>query len=646
MRQALGVPALIAAAMLLPPFSAYAQPFSDVPSVDNPAVATYNGGSITLRNLEDYASELPKLQRCPRLVDGVVWRNHMSRELGKSILFTSQALELGQHLDPAFLRARNYYIQEWCSYAILRDNVVNRIDAGQQTLRDYYELHKSDWFVSATVSLRVIRTRDAAKATAAMERLRNGEPFEKVEADLSEMSLRQRGRIFGPFPTTETQTLIPPPEEVIEAARMLEVGETTGPLFFNSNYFIARTEAKTPARQLTFEEAVQYVDTQVRTRQGDLLTRKLLDQLKQELNVAVNDKALDHPDTRPEDVVATVGEVLIPYDEFKSLAGRVRGPALQASTLEPTPLSRFIVPTIFCEAAKRRGYVEDPDFKRALLFHDLRRIGMRMMNTLVDNMTPRVTEAEVRRYYNMNKNTKDSHGHILGQMKLEEVRGEITELLTQQKRGEIEKLIQKQILEQGNFEMVQGPMSSSLSAFEALVASADRIPAGYKIRMITSRPENEETTEATKLINCGRRKAWRIICTSDADPAKPLEITPPVPSRMYDASDHFTSCPVYLPWNRLWRFDTDGLARFAYEGGLADYMAKHRGQVHINTRVEFQWDGDKPKECDIVFEARPLSEDDDVLTFRYSGQSGSLSRKPFSECLPCEQMKRLMNEPI
>lgn len=590
---------------------------------------------------------MPKLDRCPRLVDGYTWRRHMCEELGKSILFTSQALELGQHLDPAFLRARNYYIQEWCSYVMLRDHVVNQIDVSLPTLKEYYELHKRDWYVSATVSLRLIRTRDPEKAQSAMERIRKGEPFEQVEMELSELNLAQRGKVLGPFPTTEPVTMIPPPREVIEAAEAMEAGETTGPLFLNRNYFIVKTENKTPAKQLTFEEALEYVDTQVRLKQGNYLTRRLVDRLYEELNIQRDDAAIGNPATRPQDIVATVGLTLIPYDEYVTLNGRVRGPALEPSQLEPTPLAAFILPTVFTEAAKARGYMEDPDFKKALLFHDLRRIGTRMMNTLVDQLTPRVTEAEVRRYYNMNKNTKDEHGHILGNYTLEEMRGEITELLHQNKRGETEKRIQKEILEQGQFQMVERTESSRPTALEALIAAADLIPKGHRVRMITSVAEMENgTTAPTPMINCGRREKWKIVCSRDSD-GQVVEIDSPALARMYDGSDHFTSSPLYLPWNGVWRFDTDGLARLAYENGMGDYMAKFKHRVHINTRVEFEWDGNLPKAAWIVFEMRPIDgADEDVLTLRFSGQYGSLSRKPLEECVPCEQMKRLMNEPI
>lgn len=646
MSRVLAVALIALAVWLLAVGSAVAQPFSDVPGPDNPALASYTGGVITLRNLEDYASEIQKLDRCPRLIDGVVWRSHMCKELGKSILFTSQALELGQHLDPAFLRARNYYIQEWCSYAMLRDNVINQIDVDLARLQEYYDLHKDDWFVSATVSLRVIRTRDEAKANDAMARIRAGEDFEKVEADVTEMSLRQRGKLFGPFPTTEPQTMIPPPQELIDLALHVPEGETTGPFFLNNNYFLVKTVTKTPDRQLTFDEAIGYVDTQVRNKQGDLLIRKLFDRLKKELNVVTNDDAIGDPKTKPDDIVATIGQTVVPYSEYDILNGRVRGPALEASRLEPTLLQRFLVPTLLTEAAKQRGYLEDPQFQKALLFHDLRRIGMRMMNSLVDRMTPRITEAEIRRYYNTNKNRKDEHGHILGQFTLEDMRGEITELLTQQKRGEIEAQIQKEILSYGNFEMLPTPETTNLTAFEALIAAAPRIPSGYKVRMITSGIEGD-TTEPTRMINCGRRRKWSVLCSSDAAPDQFQEIIPAIPAKMFDGSETFTSSPLYMPWAGLWRFDSDALARLGYEQGIGDYMAKYRQNVHINVRVEFAWAGSVPQDCWIVYEMRPLegASEEEVLTLRFSGKYGSVSRKPLFECLPCEQMKRLMNDP-
>jgi hypothetical protein len=629
--------------------TAWAQPFHDTPSLDNPAVATYDGGVLTLRNLEDYAAESAKLERVPRLSAGQAWREHMARELAKEVLFTSQALAQNLHLDPSLLRARNYYIQEWMSYAILRDNVVNKIEVSVPKLREFYETHRQDYFITSTVSLRVIRTRDKAKAEKAMERIRSGEQFRKVEMELSEVSLRERGKVLGPFPSTTTVSMIPPPPEVIKAGKITPVGQTTGPLFIRGNYFIVKTVDRTPDHQVPFEDAVEFVETRVRQSQGDDLTRKLLADLRSELMVEENDDAINDPKTQPNDIIATVGTVLVPYGEYKDLNGVVRGPAINAANLEPTRLSRFLVPTIFQQAGFIRGYQDHADFKRALLFHDLKRFGQRALDMEVDRQTPVVTESEIRKQYEIARKTKDEDGHYMTEP-YERVRDMIRDAMYQQKRGDTEARIAKQVIDNAHVKLVSPIETTQLTAFEAAVAAEKEIPAHYRIRMITTMPvpgsASAEQFSPTILTEAGRRKQWLISLENDQNASDTRKIIWDKPGRMFDASDYFLSSTVYMQWGGIWRFDTDALIRNGLDNGMVDFMTKHDDNVHVNSRVEFQYDGKMPKSCYVVYEMIPLDKREEVLTLRYSGDEGSLSRKPLHECEPCEQMKRLLNEPF
>lgn len=630
--------------------SAPAQPFTDTPSPDNPAVATYDGGAFTLRNLEDYAAEVPKLQRAPRLVDGAIWRDHMCRELAKQVLFTSRALEANLHVQPELLRARNYFIQEWMGYALLRDNVVNKIQVDQNKLRAFYEAHKTDYFLSPTVYLRLIRTKDKAKAELAMKRVASGEPFEKVESEMSEANLRQRGKVLGPFPTTQSVSMIPPPPQVIMAANSMDPGKTTGPLFLNNNYFIVRTEAKTPPEQKKFEDVVEFVETRIRQQEGDDLTRRLVQELRNELMVQEDETVLDKPNSRPDDIMATIGLVAVPVHEYNDLGGRIRGPALGASKLEPTRVRQFIVPIIFHQAGLMRGYHERKDFQKALLFHDLRRFGQRALDMEADRRTPKVTEEEIRRQYMMARTTKDEHGHTLDNVPYEKARESIKDMLHQKKRGDTERLLQRQVVEGANFRMIRPVKTTRLTAFEAAVAARDAIPAGYRIRMISSVPAPGSPASdltPTELTEAGRREKWVFSLFNEANTSDVKQIVWDQPGRMYDSTDYFLSSPLHMQWGGIWRFDTDALLRHGYDSGMVDFAAKFDNHVHINTRVELEWNGNAPAKSYIVYEMRPLGHtSEEVLTLRYSGESGSLSRKPLHECEPCEQMKRLMNEPI
>ncbi len=97
------------AALLLLPLlvlfqrDATAQP----PVVDDPVVATFQQEKLTIKKLEEFARELPSNQRVPWHLSGAGdWRRFIARELAKCTVFSKNAIALGRHLDPVYLRAR------------------------------------------------------------------------------------------------------------------------------------------------------------------------------------------------------------------------------------------------------------------------------------------------------------------------------------------------------------------------------------------------------------------------------------------------------------------------------------------------------------------------------------------------------------
>lgn len=618
----------------------------------NPTVASFKGGHINLNNLEDAVAEIATIQRVPRIVDTVIWRDAKCRDLVRSILFTSQSLSLGLEQDPAFQRSRNYFVNEWLCYALLRDNVVNSINVTLPVLRSYYDTHKQDYYLSPTVSLRTIRTRSEAKAAQAVKRILAGESFAVVERELSETSLRQRGTILGPFPTTQPVSLIPPPSEVIDAAREMEVGQTTGPMRVKDNYFVIQTAGKTRGEQRAFDDVVEYVETRVRQNEGDRVTRQFVDALRKEFGAEENENAIDNPKTHAGDIVATIGATLIPYSECTDLNFRVRGPAVEASKLEPTKLRRFLLPYLLAEAGKVRGYTDRDEFRRTMFHCDLLRLGQRAINMAADKRTPQPTDMEIRKVYEDERKSTEPKSRREKDVPYETARENIRDALYQIKRSETEKLIVDEMFAASDYKLTTSPLTSRLTALEALVAAAPQIPANCQVRMISTTRSDTPTTEGQMLItpavSCGRREFWKIVCVrNDGATTSLVDFYVQGEHPMLDGSSRFMESPLYKPWAKLWRFDSDSLGRHALDNGINDFVAKYNNKVHINCRVEFEWDAKGPKACWIVFELRPLDPDaTELLTMKYSAEKGLLQRKPIRDCVPCEEQRILMNEPF
>ena len=635
------------------PACLFAQGFRmEQPGPDNPVLARFDGGHISLRDLENFIGEISVMERVPRVVDAQVWRRDKCRDLARNILFTSQALEMKIMEDPAFLRSRHYFINEWMSYAVVRDHVVNKIDASVPKLREFYDAHKQDYYLSPTVSLRLIRTRSDDKATSALQRILAGEPFEKVETEMSEASLRQRGTILGPFPSTAPLSIIPPPQEVVKAAEQLDVGKTTGPLHVNNNYFIVQTAAKTVGEQKSFEDAIEFVETRVRLAQGDELTRKLLKQLREVLMVEENEAALNDKRVSSSDIIATVGALRMPKQEYEDLNGRVRGPALEASMLEPTPLRKFLVPYIFGEAGKLWNYTERAEFNSTLYHSDLLRLSQRALNRICDKITTQPSEQVIRKIYEDSISTDTAEAKRLREIPYDLQRESIRDALHQEQRGNIESQVVLDGLKAANFRVLDTPECTRMSGLEALVALTAQMKPGYELQMLSTLRNDKDASDTRMMVipvtECGRRETWRAVCIkNDGGTTSLVELLVRGPHKIMDRSAAFTSNPLYMQWIRNWRFDTDALARHAYDNGMRDLFAKYSDNIHVNTRVEFVWDQGKPKECWIVFELRPIdSSAKEMLTMKYNAGKGELSRKPIRDCIPCEDKRKLLNEPF
>lgn len=635
--------AAAAAANGSPPASPQSPPSAPAPAPDDPVLATLEGRRITLRLLEEFARELPSAQRVPVAADAAKWRQVICRELAKNFVFTKKALAESRHTDPRYLRGREYFVREYFSYALLRDEVLNRIDVSRATLEALYERRKQDYYSSPTVRLRLIRLRTEDEAVSAAARLAAGEAFEAVERDMSRVSPRYKNRVLGPYPSAGDRTAIPPPAQVIDAALDLEPGRTTGPLQANGFWFLVRTESKEPGRQRSFDEVVEEVEKRLRQGMGEHLTRELMKRLKEELRVEHNDAALDDPRTRPEDVIATVGAVRVPLREFTDLRGRVRGPAVTAADLEASPLARFLTPLILAEAACARGYMERDEFKRASYYYDLQQLGGRMAESLAGLELPEPTEGEMRARYR--QEAMHAHRHRGPRPGYEEMKEDIRHAIRQQARPAVEERVVREALEAAGFGMVRDPLCARLTAIEALAVAAGKAPAGARlIEMVGLRgdapdavppPRTEIPVPALPLClsGVGRHPAWRI---SYATPEGQADLVVEEAGRLNDGSAAFTSNTLTAPWSELLRFDTDGLARVAMDDGLADFAAKYGDRTRVTTSVQFGYDeSGEPADCVIRFAAVPgdLSVDDGI-ELRYDARTGEQTRRRVGEAPP------------
>jgi hypothetical protein len=594
---------------------------NDRSSCADPIVATFDGGNITLGVLEEFSRELPMQMRVPRLADAGQWREFVCRELAKDIVFTSRALALGYDRDPRGLRSRGYFINEYFSYVMLRDHVINRIDASRRTLEDYYAAHRRDFQASATVSLRLVRTRTREEATSALSRINAGETFERVENEMSVAGPRQKAHVLGPFPEKNPGVVIPPPPQVIRAAELTDAGMTTGVIEGGGAFFVVRTESRTAARDLSFGEVASAIEQQIRTREGDRLTSELIAGLRAELNVREDEALLEGKDTRPEDVVATIGSVLITRQEYDDLNGRVRGPALEAARLESSRLRKFVLPWIFAEAARRRGCDRRPEFQKALFYYDLQHLAARLVDEEAGKATPEPTDAEIREHFEKNREQLRRAGGGRDAT-VEQLRDSIRDSLYTSARQRVEMEIVNRTLEKAGFRMTPTRSCCQLTAYEALQRA---VRAGKEFRRLIS-VRSGFTTESAGQNLPGRSAYWEVVADTNSGTTT-FTVSGAIDRPVLHSGD-LTALDASKTTASLWQFDSDALARQAIDGGLADFAAKHNGGVRVAVSVDIEERPGKAAECWITYAAVPTdAADKKSFALTYSAGSGELVRK-------------------
>lgn len=612
-----------------------ADPATENPT--NPVVATYDGGVITLHELEEFAREMPLATRIPFARRAAGWRHQMAGELAKSTELTSQALRMGLQMDPAYLRGRDYFVNEYLAYLVLQERIDNRLNLSLDAQRQYYDQHKEDFWLSPTVSLRVIRVRTPEKMTSAVAALKGGKPFEQVELEFSEVSPRYRGRVLGPFPSAEERTMIPPPQAVIDAAMATPDGQTTGPLQSGEFQFLVKAEAHTPGRQQTLDDVAEKVEEALRVAQSAALVPALVDEIQKELNVAV-DEQLFATGTNPQDQLATVGAVRILRQEYTDLNGAVRGPATGIANMMPTPLKRFILPYMIGEWARVHQFMDRPETRRALYYFDLQHLAERVADQLGDQLVPLPSDDDLRRIFQ--KHIAEYRKPGQPEPRFEDHKGEILDAISQQRIPEVEKRVAQAVLSKIHFQPAAAPISKNITALEALVAAKDQLPADARLLEMTPALVPSDASGATAYSEIGRAPSWRITYAPTAGGVAELVVNGPAP--LLNSDDDYTSIPAFSRLKDLWRFDTDSLKRHAIDKALGNFIAKYRGQVRAVATVEFAYSKDdptSPTDCLITYSATPADGQPDGVLMRYSAYSGEVTKRrvgePEGKCPTC-----------
>lgn len=193
---------------------------------------------------------------------------------------------LGEDEFTKMLTARQATEQEYRQFLEKRSlierfkeqKIFAEITIDEDKLQEYYEGHGAD-FVPAQVRLEILRFDEEHKAAEAYERLKKGEEFEALVAELSAGRQRKVGN----------RTRWMPIDAVPEALRPLvasaKPGEINGPVESDDGYYVFSVLEQKEAGVVPFEEVKEEIKNGLLARKKNMLLSQWYESNKNKANI-------------------------------------------------------------------------------------------------------------------------------------------------------------------------------------------------------------------------------------------------------------------------------------------------------------------------------------------------------------------------
>ena len=233
----------------------------------NPVVGKV--GDFTLRETDlerIIATQTPQVQK--QLQEKPELKNSLVRDILIKKAIAVKARKDGLDKRPEFKEQLAYLIDDFLSREYLVKVVLANLKVSDEEMQTYYKEHEKEFQMTDSVKVRHIFFQSSAKASAeerakarakaedALARLRKGEDFVKLAAELSEdADTAKKGGALGVIAPGKTNS-----EEFEKTAFSLKSGETSGVVETPFGFHIIRVDEKTDKRTAAFDEAKSYIE--------------------------------------------------------------------------------------------------------------------------------------------------------------------------------------------------------------------------------------------------------------------------------------------------------------------------------------------------------------------------------------------------
>ena len=233
----------------------------------NPVVGRVGDFTMRETDLERIiATQSPQVQK--QLQEKPELKNSLVRDILIKRAIAAKARKEGLDRKPEFKEQLAYLIDDFLSREYLLKVVLANLKVSEEEMQKYYKEHEKEFQLTESVKARHIffpasvkaspeeRAKARAKADEALARLKKGDDFVKLAAELSEdADTAKKGGDLGAIAPGKTNS-----EAFEKAAFALKSGETSGVVETPFGFHIIRAEEKTDKRIATFDESRAYIE--------------------------------------------------------------------------------------------------------------------------------------------------------------------------------------------------------------------------------------------------------------------------------------------------------------------------------------------------------------------------------------------------
>ncbi|MCM8806892.1 MAG: peptidyl-prolyl cis-trans isomerase [Candidatus Omnitrophica bacterium] len=242
-------------------------------------VAVVNGYRITIDALVEKIKNSPEVYKEYSLIDPkIVIDDYINQ-----ILLFQYAKKYERKLRKKIeSKMKNYYM-EILTHEFVENILANKIKITEDEIKNYYNSHLEEFVVPERVQISEIVVSTKEKADEILERLKNGESFEKIAETESISSTREKRGEIG---WIEVEKLEP---EIASLIMNLKPGEVLANIIKTEmGYHIIKLTGRTEKRIMTLEEALPLIKNILLSQKKKIEVENLIKDLRGKGKVTIN----------------------------------------------------------------------------------------------------------------------------------------------------------------------------------------------------------------------------------------------------------------------------------------------------------------------------------------------------------------------